>query len=155
MGVNAYASEDLGLSLPGLGFDATPGGTRDNLFSGKRLGVGLDTQARVGPFELWTEYLWGRFEPTNNIPSARLTSDGWYAQGSCYLVPKKFQAVVRYETFDPDASLSGNTTDTWLLGLNYYIKDHDIKLQADLQRSDAPGLSSGENRLFTRLQLVF
>lgn len=155
MGADAYTSQDIGLLLNDFGFDATPGGVKDNLFTGKRAGLGLDTQLHLGLFELWAEYLWGRFKPTNQVPSARLTSEGWYAQGSYYLVPKKFQAVVRYETFDPDVSLSGNSTDTYLLGLNYFIKGDDLKLQLDVQRSDAFGLSSQENRVFTRLQVVF
>ena len=130
-------------------------GFRGNLFSGKRAGIGLDTQIHLGLFDLWAEYLRGRFRPTDKLPAERLISEGWYAQGSLYLVPKRFQAVVRYETFDRDAARSGTSTDTWLLGLNYYIKDHDLKLQLDYQRSDAPGLSSKENRLYTRLQVVF
>ncbi|MSR82678.1 MAG: hypothetical protein EXS58_07095 [Candidatus Latescibacteria bacterium] len=31
----------------------------------------------------------------------------------------------------------------------------DLKLQLDYQRSDAPGLSDGENKVLARLQVVF
>lgn len=155
LGAGVYASQDAGLSLSGFGFDAVPGGNADNLFTGARRGLGLDAQVRAGVFEVWAEYLRARFEPDNGIPDNRLTADGWYVQGSAYFAKKKFQGVVKYEAFDPDVQTPDNATRTWLAGLNGYVKAHDIKVQIHVQRSDAPGLSSGENKVFVRTQILF
>lgn len=148
LGAGAYTTQDSSLTLNDFGF-------RGNAFSGKRSGLGLDTQVRFGLFDLWAEYLRAQFKPVDSIPSAKLISEGGYVQGSYFLVPKKFQGVVRYELFDPNRDLGGNSTKTWLLGLNYFFKGDDLKLQLDYQRSNASGLSSRENKLFTRLQVVF
>lgn len=154
-GFNAYASQDTALALIDFGFDAAPGGARDNLFTGKRSGLGLDSQVHLGPFDLWAEVLWARFKPVNSLPANRLTARGWYAQASCYFARNKAQAIVKYEIFDPNIHAAGNTTKTWVAGVNGYVKAHDIKLQLDVQHSDAPGLSSGENKAFVRMQVVF
>jgi phosphate-selective porin len=156
IGVDGFSADDTSLALTSdLGIDSTPTTSdRDGIFTGKRHGVGVDSQFVSGPFELWAEYLRTRFEPANHIPSAKSQAVGGYLQASLFLVPKKFQIVVKQETFDPNDDIDKNQTDTTTLGLNYYIHGHDLKLMADYLRVKAGRLSS-QDKVLARLQIAF
>ena len=78
----------------------------------------------------WMLCLRNRYEPDNSTPANGFEADGWYVLGAYFIVPKYLQAVVRFENFDPDKGLSGNTSDVWTFGMNYYIKGDDLKLMA-------------------------
>lgn len=158
VGGNAFSSEDTALSQAAeFRFDSTPAtADRDNLFTGKRKGYGLDTEVLVGPFELWAEALQVRWEATDRRPRPTLESNGWYVQASVYAIPKKLQVVAKYETFDPDRDASKDETNTATLGLNYYIKGHDLKVMLDYLRVDVASRTTGqENKLIARLQVAF
>lgn len=154
-GVNAYASKDTGLTgQPAeFRFDSTPATpARDNVFTGQRSGVGVDTQVKVGRFDFWTEYLFSKYEQGAGRESE---ADGWYAQAAYFLAPKRVQAVVKFDTFDPIREVEGNSTDTWTFGLNYLIKGDDLKIQLNYLLSDTPGAAERQDKLLLRLQLIF
>jgi hypothetical protein len=89
------------------------------------------------------------------MPADKLTATGEYVQLSYFLRPKSLQAVAKYETFDPNTDADNDDTVTQILGVNYHLKGDDLKLQLDYQRSDAPGLSDGENKFLARWQVIF
>jgi len=157
VGVNGFRTTDSNITLPAeFGIDSTPASpAKDNIFVGRRRAVGYDTQVEIGPFELWTEYLRGTFEPVNRVPAARFHSDGWSVQGSYYVIFDKLQFVERLEVFDP--SNLGNVAGTRSLvsGLNWYFKQHDLKLQLDWMRTTVPGLPEKQSKIIARLQTVF
>ncbi len=156
IGGNAFQSEDTALSLPDLNLDSTPTtADKDNLFTGKRRGYGVDTQLETGPFFLWAEYLRNHLEPTDAKPFANFDTDGWYVEAGVFLVPKKLQAVARYETFDPSRRVSGDDVSTDTVGLNYYIKGNYLKLQLNYLRTDLPGNADIQNKIILRLQAWF
>ena len=138
-----------------FGFDIVPGGTRDNTFTGRRKAGGLDTQLHVGPFDLWVEYLRARYKTANGIPSRSFDADGWYAQAGYFVLPKTLQAVVKFEDFDPNVSVFNNSTNTWTLGANWYLKADDIKLQFDYLMTDIDGVATKNKKLLLRLQTIF
>lgn len=41
------------------------------------------------------------------------------------------------------------------MGLNYYIRGHDLKLQADYLHTALPGTAPKQNKLIARLQAAF
>jgi phosphate-selective porin len=157
VGGNAYKSDDTALAQGSeFRFDSTPAtADRDNLFTGERRGLGLDTQFLAGPFELWAEALRVRWEPESRRPRATLESAGWYLQAGLFVVPKKLQIVGKYETFDPDRDADADDTDTATLGVNYYIKGHDLKLMLDYLRTDPAGRPDTDNKVLARLQVIF
>lgn len=71
------------------------------------------------------------------------------------LVPKTLQAVVRYETYDPNRVIGADDSSLWTVGLNYFIKGDDLKLCVDYLFGDPAGPLADQQRLLTRLQLVF
>ncbi|HEX4961590.1 MAG TPA: porin [Thermoanaerobaculia bacterium] len=153
---NGFSSKDTALALSDLGLDSTPTtADKDGLFTGKRRGTGVDSQIVTGPFELWGEWISQRFEPDSKIPRPRFTADGWYGQASYYLVPSRFQVVLKYETFDPNDKKDADDTKTATLGLNYYIKGHDLKLMANYLRTDLPGNQKKQDKVIARLQVIF
>ena len=155
LGINGLTTKDNGVSKSGLGIDAVAGGAVDNSFVGDRNAWGVDTQFKFGPVDLFAEYLRSRFEPDNSVPANGFEADGWYLMGAYYLAPKYLQALVRFESFDPDHSVKGNTTDVWTFGLTYYIKGDDLKLMANYLYGDQDGVSGHKGRLLLRAQVVF
>jgi len=156
IGGNYFESEDTALSLPDLSLDSTPSTPdKDGLFTGKRHGYGFDSQLETGPFSLWVEYLDNHLEPADAKPFAEFDADGWYVQAGVYLVPKKLQAVAKYETFDPSRRLSNDDTSTVTLGLNYFLHGNNLKLQLDYLRTELPGNADTQNKLIMRLQAWF
>ena len=157
VGGGAYATRDANLGgLPAdFGFDAIPGGAADNLFTGDRIGWGVDSQFRIGSLDVWAEYLQAAFEPTNETPMTRIEADGAYVQAACFVVPKRLQAVAKWDRFDPLRHASGNTTSTWTLGLNYALKGDDLKLLVDWLAVDQETLPDAEYKILARAQVVF
>lgn len=157
VGVNAFRTTDANVTLPAeFGVDSTPASpAKDNIFAGRRSAIGYDTQFEVGPFELWGEYLRVTLEPVNRVPASRFRSDGWYAQASYYLIFDKLQLVERLESFDPSDAVAIAGTRSSVTGLNWYFKQHDLKLQVDWMRSSVPGLPKQQTKVLARLQTVF
>ncbi|HEX7190167.1 MAG TPA: porin, partial [Thermoanaerobaculia bacterium] len=139
-----------------FGIDSTPASpAKDNLFLGRRHGIGSDAQLELGPLEVWSEYLRVTFEPASRVPAAKFRSEGWYGQAAYYILPNKLQIVGRIETFDPSSVGGGDATRSTVSGVNWYFKGHDLKLQLDWMRSRVPGLSSEQQKVIARLQTVF
>jgi phosphate-selective porin len=160
VGGNAFSTEDTALSQTSdFRFDSTPTtAALDNLFTGKRKGYGVDTQLLIGPFELWAEALQVRWEATDGRPRPTLDSKGFYVQAALYVVPKKFQVVAKYETFDPNSDASNDDTNTTTVGLNYYVKGHDLKVMVDYLHSEIasrPSKDNTDSKVIARLQVAF
>jgi phosphate-selective porin len=157
VGVNGFRTTDANITLPAeFGVDSTPASAaKDNIFLGRRRAIGYDTQFEVGRFELWGEYLRGTFEPVNRVPASRFRSDGWYGQASYYLIFDKLQLVERLEVFDPSNLANVPDTRSSVTGLNWYFKQHDLKLQVDWMRSSVPGFSKEQTKFIARLQTAF
>ena len=157
LGANAYATKDASLAgqASEFGFDTTPGGTRDNLFTGQRSGAGIDAQFKFGSLDLWAEYLRTRFEPGSDVPFATFDADGWYLMAGYMIVPAEWQALLKFESFDPNRRIHGNSTDVWTLGLNYFLKGDDLKLMANYLLTDAAGQPDNRQKILVRLQTVF
>lgn len=161
VGANAYRSTDTNFAAGAeLGFDSTPATPdRDNLFSGERRGYGVDSQLLFGPFELWAEYLNTTWEPTSRRPLKSVESEGSYVQAGYFVVPDRFQVVLKAETYDPRTENEEDSVSTGTLGLNYFFKSHDLKLGVDYLRVQGDRLATprdtDEDKVIARLQVIF
>jgi phosphate-selective porin OprO/OprP len=131
----------------------------------EREGYGFDGSLHWGPFDLIAEYLSESYEPRtlNGISPTfnGFRAEGYYVQGSYYIIPKKLQLATKYEHFNPGQILNDNL-DSITGGLNYYIHGDDIKLMADYIhtwsnfRESRPALGSDEfDQILLRLQIIF
>jgi len=69
-------------------------------------------------------WLPGRFSLKGEFISAKddLTSkSGWYLQGGYFVLPKKLQAIVKWDTYDKDRDVSADRADLLTLGANWFI----------------------------------
>jgi phosphate-selective porin OprO and OprP len=148
IGLSGYHSDHDRLVLPG-GL-VRPGDPP--LFAGQRVGLGADTQFRWGRLDVWSEYIRTEFDPDLGT---RYDAEGWYVLTGYYLLPERLQALVKYETFDPDRSQQGNSTDTWTIGLSYAFRGYNLKLFANYLLFDVPGDDRLQQKVITRLQAAF
>ena len=156
IGINGLASEDDGSSKGGFGFDSTPGtAALDNLFFGDRTALGVDSQFTWGRFAFEAEWLRAQFDANNNLPTSTLDAAGWYVMGTYYVLPKKLQALMKYESFDPNLDIDGNTSKTFTFGLTYFLKGDDLKFMVNYLYGKAGSAADYEGRLLTRLQFIF
>jgi hypothetical protein len=95
------------------------------------------------------------FEPDNRIPFGSVAAHGYYVQGQYFVLPKKLQALLKFESFDPNTDVDGNTSDLWTFGLAYYLKGDDLKFMVNYLLGDPDNVSGSHNRLLTRVQFVF
>jgi len=141
-GVNGFASTDTGLTVPML----------TGTFTGHRTGWGADGQLTLGRFDFAGEFL---HLLANRRTGVDATAEGWYVLTGFFLIPKKLQAVVRFETYDSNVNITDTTSETWTLGLNYYLKGDDLKFSLNYLLGDPAGPISDQGRLLGRLQVVF
>jgi phosphate-selective porin OprO/OprP len=131
----------------------------------EREGYGFDASFHWGPFDLIAEYLSESYEGrmVNGIaPGFKdFRADGYYVQGSYFVVPKKLQLVAKYETFNP-GQVAHDDIKSVFAGVNYYIHGDDIKLMANYIhtwsdfRQNNPASGPDEfDEVILRLQVMF
>jgi len=111
----------------------------NSTFNGRRRGFGVDSQIEVGRLELWGESLRANFDPRGG---GQTRSSGRYGMATFYVVPETLQVIGRWEKLD---SVREQT-----FGVNYYFKQHDVKLQLDYLRGP-----DAQHKVLARLQTVF
>lgn len=155
LGANSVVTRDSGVTKAGFGLDSVPGGAIDNIFSGRRTALGFDAQLRVGRGGLDAEYLRAEFRPSNRLPFTEVNADGWSLLATWFVVPKTVQALARFETFDPNTRLEANEYDLWTIGVTWLLKGDDLKFGINYLLGDSAASTTRQDRLLTRVQLVF
>src|SRR6476661_4845624 len=131
----------------------------------ERTAWGLDAALKVGPFDLIGEYLeeYVNGRTVNGVAPgfADFTTTGFYVTGAYYLIPKKLQAVVRWEQLNPGQK-GDDGSHSITGGLNYYIHGDDIKLMAnyvhtwsDFRQANPQFGDDQFDEVIVRLQLMF
>jgi len=100
----------------------------------ERTAWSVDAWFKLGPFDLIGEYLQEKVNgrTVNGVPPgfANFTTNGFYVQGSYFLIPKKLQAAVRWEDLNPGQE-GNDGIHSITGGLNYYIHGDDLKLMVN------------------------
>jgi phosphate-selective porin OprO and OprP len=154
VGGNGFTGNNGPVSVAGLSLANSAAAADKDIFAGHRDGWGVDTQFKLGRFDLYGEYLSDYFR-SDYTAVAPFNAAGWSVMGAYYVLPKKLQAVVRYETLDPSDNRKGDCSDTWTFGLNYLIKGDDIKLMVNYMLGDPTGADSRQGRFLMRVQVCF
>jgi phosphate-selective porin OprO/OprP len=126
----------------------------------ERHAYSFDAWLKIGPFDLIAEYLHENVRP-RGITFREFDASGYYVQGSYFLIPKKLQAVVKWESLDP-GQVSNDNIHSITGGLNYYIHGDGIKLMADYVhtwsdfRAAHPQFGDDQfDEVLVRLQVMF
>lgn len=126
----------------------------------------VDGWLRLGQFDLIAEYLSEDVDARRTFYNKPATFNdfdphGWYIQGSYFIIPKKLQAVVKWEELTPD-QLDNDGIHSILGGLNYYIHGDNVKLMADYvhtwsdYRDAHPQFGDDQfDEVLLRMQVVF
>ncbi len=117
-----------------------------------RTGSGVDLQFSTPRFEAAAEFLQ---LDSDKLTGADTKSDGWSAWFTYHLIPNKLQSVLRYETYDSNTDTTDTTSETWVLGLNYFLKGDDLKLSFNYAYGNPAGTLDWQGRFLSRLQVVF
>ena len=131
----------------------------------ERTAWSLDAWLNIGPFDLIGEYFQEDVDGRTVLGVAPGFADfepsGWYVQGSYFLLPKKLQAVVKWEALNP-GQVGSDGIHSITGGLNYYIHGDAIKLMANYVhtwsdfRAAHPGTGDDQfDEVLMRLQLMF
>jgi phosphate-selective porin len=95
----------------------------------ERHAYSFDAWLKVGPFDLIAEYFHENVRPRGTT-FTEFEANGYYVMGGYYLIPKKLQAVVKYESLDP-GQRANDGIHSITGGLNYYIHGDGIKVMAN------------------------
>jgi len=92
------------------------------------------------------EYIKGQDDETDR--------SGWYMQAGYYFVPKKFQAVLKYDTYDKDLDKADNITNNYICCLNYMFNDF-TRIQAAYTYRQEEGGQVNNDIIALQLQVGF
>jgi phosphate-selective porin len=131
----------------------------------ERTAWSLDAWLNIGPFDLIAEYFSedvdGRTVAGVAPTFANFDPSGWYVQGSYFVIPKKLQAVVKWEELSPD-QVADDGIRSITAGLNYYIHGDSIKVMANYVhtwsdfRAAHPQFGDDQfDEILLRLQVMF
>jgi phosphate-selective porin OprO/OprP len=96
----------------------------------ERHAYSIDAWLKIGPFDLIAESFNEKVTPRGGTTFSEFEPSGYYVQGSYYLIPKKLQAAVKWESLDP-GQVANDNIHSITGGLNYYIHGDAIKVMAN------------------------
>ncbi len=163
-----HSRDDAGTNIsPALNLKVNPDGSLSSFTltsADERNAFSFDAWLKIGPFDLITEYLEEHVDgrEVNGVPPiADFTTNGYYVQGSYFILPKKLQGVLKWEALNP-GQLGNDGIHSLTAGLNYYVHSDNIKIMADYvhtwsdYRAANPQFGNSEfNEVLLRLQVVF
>ncbi len=110
---------------------------------------------------LIAEYLRGDAQTVTDTTGAQLTRniEGYYGHVGYFFKPR-FEATLRYDYFNTNRNVANADLTDYILGLNYYIKGNNAKIQTNLvnrrARSGATAsLRDSRTELRTNFQVAF
>lgn len=127
------------------------GATNADDFKTRILGADLSFKYRGA--SLFAEYFDRRRDPES---APTFDSDGFHVQGGYFVVRDRFEVAARYAWFDPTSAIADNDRTEVGGAVNYYVRKHLLKLQADFRQVEDKGRRDLKNReVRVQTQVVF
>jgi phosphate-selective porin len=107
---------------------------------------------------IFAEYIQSKSEPEGGT---EVKSQGYYVQGGYFVLPPRLEITARVEGYDPDDSVDNTGDIAWTtVGLNYFFKKHDWKVQTnyvikDEEEDPTTGEKKDDDTLLVQLQVKF
>ncbi len=163
-----HSRDDAGTNIsPSLNLRVNPDGSLTSYVltsADERNAFSFDAWLKVGPFDLIAEYLEEHVDSrlvNGAAPFPNFVTNGFYVQGSYFIVPKKLQAAVKWEALNP-GQFGNDGIHSITAGLNYYIHADNVKLMANYVhtwsdfREANPQFGDAEfDEVLLRLQVIF
>ncbi|MGH7937973.1 MAG: porin, partial [Bryobacteraceae bacterium] len=130
----------------------------------ERNAFSFEAALRLGRFDLIAEYLEEHIDGRRGtglpaIPD--FTTNGFYVQGSYFILPKFLQGVLKWEALNPGQA-GHDGIHSLTAGINYYIHSDNLKLMGDYVhtwsdfRSANPQFGDDQfDEVLLRLQVIF
>ena len=113
--------------------------------------LGGEVVVKYRGLSVFGEYFGRNREPETG-PSFR--SDGWHAQAGYFLLRDRLEAAARYARYDPSPAADDDVKEAGGV-LNWFIRRHALKVQADLRRIENGHLDVTNHELRVQTQVVF
>ncbi len=107
--------------------------------------IGAEARYENGPFSLKSEFMKGQ--------DAAVPENGWYVQTGYFFHPQ-WQAIAKYEGFDPNERKDDDREYDTTVGLNYFLIDKKTKLQLNYIHKNVLG-GTDENQVIGAAQYAF
>lgn len=89
----------------------------------------------MGPYSVKGEFLSGKDDQTSK--------SGWYLQGGYFVLPKKLQALIKWDTYDKNGDVSADRADLFTLGVNWFIWEKTkLAVNYNLYRTEGQGTTN-------------
>jgi phosphate-selective porin len=108
--------------------------------------TGIDGLLTLGRFFIRAEYMHGRDDLTQK--------GGWYVQAAYDAIPKKLQAVAKWDSYDPDRDAADDRTRILTLGFNWWLTDR-TRVLANALWSFREGAATDSRTLILQFQAGF
>jgi phosphate-selective porin len=96
---------------------------------------GLEALLMLGPAVVKSEYI--------SAKDDRLSRSGWYLQGLYNIMPKKLQAVVKWDSYDLDRDVPADRSDLLTLGGNWFFAEKTkLMVNYGLYRKEGEGAAN-------------
>jgi len=117
---------------------------------------GADLFFNQGPVVFQSEYDEWREDVQGTAPGGKVDTKGtgWFVQGG-YLVHPRIELCARYQERDADAGVYFNRLDWTTVGMNYYLRDHNLKLQTEYSVKNEETAAVDNDLFQMQLQLDF
>jgi phosphate-selective porin OprO/OprP len=112
----------------------------------KRERLGFELKYDLKKLSLKGEFIQGKDGSTG--------SSGWYAQSGYYIIPQKFQLLLKYDTFDPNTSTPKDVTTNYTIVVNYAFNSWS-KVQVGYVFREEEGPSVNNNLGVIQYQIGF
>lgn len=86
--------------------------------------AGMEILLIKNPFSLKGEYIFGKDDQTSR--------NAWYVQAGYFLISKKLQSVIKYDSYDKDREMAGDRSDLMTFGFNLFFAEN-TKLQVNYE----------------------
>lgn len=83
-----------------------------------------------------------------------IKNNGWYIQSGCFIVPQKLQLLLKYDTFEPNTSVSNDVSTNYTVVLNYAFNNWS-KIQVGYTFREEEGTSVNNNLGVIQYQIGF
>jgi len=77
--------------------------------------TGIEVFLNQSPISVKGEYIFARDNQTSK--------QGWYVQAGYFIISKKLQSLIKYDSYDQDKEIAGDTSEIITFGLNYFFSE--------------------------------